>query len=254
MTGDKAVRLTADIIHQLYARKGIYYIQIGGLGLFHLQSDPANLGVPQLSQAVNFEIRPGKSGSDKVKTEKIGADGNFIMKPVMTKDKKTGKKVQARHGKGPNKGELKFAPEQEVVWEDVIDPDGNPVYETDKKKNIVKDKNGDPVVKRRKKQKLVPAEDGSGKMFVKASGPLRVQARLVKSKKTDTDEVPGEAETPDPYTLDNPASILRMMEDRAKRLSQPPEEEPEVPQEEPEDDFPDYVTGAGDFADNRDDY
>jgi len=254
MTGDKAVRLTADIIHQLYARKGIYYIQIGGLGLFHLQSDPANLGVPQLSQAVNFEIRPGKSGSDKVKTEKIGADGNFIMKPVMTKDKKTGKKVQARHGKGPNKGELKFAPEQEVVWEDVIDPDGNPVYETDKKKNIVKDKNGDPVVKRRKKQLLRPAEDGSGKMFVKASGPLRVQARLVKSKKTDTDKVPGEAEAPDPYTLDNPASILRMMEDRAKRLSQQPEEEPEVPQEDPEDDFPDYVTGAGDFVDNRDDY
>jgi hypothetical protein len=230
MTGDKAVRVTAAAIHELYARKGIYYIQIGGLGLFHLQSDPANLGVPQLSQEVNFEIRPGKSGSDKVKTEKIGADGNFIMKPVMAKDKKTGKKIQARYSKGPNKGELRFEPELEVVWEDVIDPDGNPVYETDRKKNIVKDKNGNPVVKRRKKQLLRPAEDGSDKMFVKASGPLRVQARLVKSKKTDTDKVPGEAEAPDPYTLDNPASILRMMEDRAKRLNQS-QEEPTEPEE-----------------------
>jgi hypothetical protein len=254
MTGDKAVRVTAAAIHELYARKGIYYIQIGGLGLFHLQSDPANLGVPQLSQEVNFEIRPGKSGSDKVKTEKIGPDGKFIMKPVMVKDKKTGKKVQARHGKGPNKGELRFTPELEVVFEDVLDADGNPIYEKDKKGNIVKDKNGDPVVKRRKKQLLRPAEDGSGKMYVKASGPLRVQARLIKSAKTDTDKVPGEAETPDPYSFDNPASILRMMEDRAKRLNQQSEEEPEVPQEEPEDDFPDYVTGAGDFADNRDDY
>ena len=152
----------------------------------------------------------------------------------MVKDPENpGKKIHARFKAGKNKGKLRYKPELEPVFEDVLDADGNPIYEKDKKGKIVKDKNGDPVVKRRKKQKLTPAEDGSGKMFVKASGPLRVQARLVKSATTDTDKVPGEAETPDPYTFDNPASILRMMEDRAKRINsqQKPQEDPPEPEE-----------------------
>jgi hypothetical protein len=53
----------AKIIAATYNRKGVYYIQIGGAGLFYLGSNPLNLPVPEFDGAVNIEFRLGRSGS-----------------------------------------------------------------------------------------------------------------------------------------------------------------------------------------------
>jgi hypothetical protein len=57
-------------IHQHYAKKDTYYIQIGSAGLFYLQSNPANLPIPQLTGSLTVELRTGRSGS------KLSRDGS----------------------------------------------------------------------------------------------------------------------------------------------------------------------------------
>jgi len=52
-----------DFIAKHYAKKGIYYIQLGGAGLFYMAGNPANLPVPKLKGQVNIEIRSARSGS-----------------------------------------------------------------------------------------------------------------------------------------------------------------------------------------------
>jgi len=53
----------AKIIAATYNRKGVYYIQIGGAGLFYLGSNPLNLPIPEFDGAVNIEFRLGRAGS-----------------------------------------------------------------------------------------------------------------------------------------------------------------------------------------------
>ena len=48
-----------------YESKGIYYIQIGGAGLFYLSRNPANLPIPKLEGSIDIELRAGRSGSKK---------------------------------------------------------------------------------------------------------------------------------------------------------------------------------------------
>lgn len=48
-----------------YKSKGIYYIQIGGAGLFYLSDNPANLPIPKLEGSIDIELRAGRSGSKK---------------------------------------------------------------------------------------------------------------------------------------------------------------------------------------------
>lgn len=56
-------RHNTDFIAKHYAKKGIYYIQIGGAGLFYMAGNPANLPIPKLSGEINIEIRSARSGS-----------------------------------------------------------------------------------------------------------------------------------------------------------------------------------------------
>ncbi len=60
--------LTADFIAKHYAKKGIYYIQIGGSGLFYLSKNPANLPVPKLEGNIMIEVRSARGGSRKLST------------------------------------------------------------------------------------------------------------------------------------------------------------------------------------------
>ena len=46
-----------------YNKKGVYYIQLGGAGLFYLGKDDIGLGVPALEAAMQIEFRLGPSGS-----------------------------------------------------------------------------------------------------------------------------------------------------------------------------------------------
>ncbi len=53
-----------NFIHEYYARKRCYYIQIEGKGFYHLLSDPAGLGVPQFQPEVKVRLR-AKTHSSK---------------------------------------------------------------------------------------------------------------------------------------------------------------------------------------------
>lgn len=53
----------ANTIAKAYNRKGVYYIQIGGLGLFYLGQNPLKLPIPKYDGEINIEFRLGPSGS-----------------------------------------------------------------------------------------------------------------------------------------------------------------------------------------------
>lgn len=57
------LRYKADFIAKHYAKKGIYYIQIGKSGLFYMAGNPANLPIPKLTGEIDIEIRSARSGS-----------------------------------------------------------------------------------------------------------------------------------------------------------------------------------------------
>jgi hypothetical protein len=67
-----------SFLHDHYAKKNCYYIQIGGSGLFYLKSNPLNLPIPQLKIPMAIELRLGRAGSKLNKTLKIDvASGNM---------------------------------------------------------------------------------------------------------------------------------------------------------------------------------
>jgi hypothetical protein len=51
-----------SIISSAYNKKGVYYIQIGGAGLFYLNKNPYNLPIPNFSGEIEMEIRLGRAG------------------------------------------------------------------------------------------------------------------------------------------------------------------------------------------------
>lgn len=62
----------AKFIAKHYNKKGVYYIQIGGSGLFYLGSNPLNLPVPELEGTIQIEMRIGFAGGDSTFTDKEG--------------------------------------------------------------------------------------------------------------------------------------------------------------------------------------
>lgn len=54
-------------IHDWYAKKGCYYMQIGKAGLFYLKENPLNLPIPQLNAQIEIVIRLTRSGSGGTK-------------------------------------------------------------------------------------------------------------------------------------------------------------------------------------------
>ncbi len=71
--------LTADHIARLYNKKGVFYIQVGGAGLFYLGNNPLNLDVPKFEGEANIEIRLKPAGdstgsTSKAFTKKAGSE------------------------------------------------------------------------------------------------------------------------------------------------------------------------------------
>ena len=60
---DKIALDNTDIIAKRYNRKGVYYIQIGGAGLFYLLSNPLKLPVPKFEGQIDIELRLKRGGS-----------------------------------------------------------------------------------------------------------------------------------------------------------------------------------------------
>jgi hypothetical protein len=57
------VEVPTSFLYDHYKKKGCYYIQIGGLGLYYLHSNPLNLPVPQLKATMQIELRLARAGS-----------------------------------------------------------------------------------------------------------------------------------------------------------------------------------------------
>jgi hypothetical protein len=71
--------LSADHIARLYNKKGVFYIQVGGAGLFYLGNNPFNLDVPKFEGEANIEIRLKPAGDStgaisKAFTKKAGSE------------------------------------------------------------------------------------------------------------------------------------------------------------------------------------
>lgn len=56
----------AHVLHEYYAKKNCYYIQIEGKGFYHLLSDPAGLRVPKFLPQVVFRLRAKTHGSQRI--------------------------------------------------------------------------------------------------------------------------------------------------------------------------------------------
>jgi hypothetical protein len=62
------VNYNTKFIHDWYAKKKCYYIQIGGIGLFYMKKNPLNLPIPQLKADIDIYIRLTRSGSGGTKS------------------------------------------------------------------------------------------------------------------------------------------------------------------------------------------
>ena len=71
----------ASILHQYYAKKNCFYIQIEGKGFYHLLEDPAKLGVPQFVPAVVFRLR--------AKTHSSANVANYSFRVVLTASRRS---------------------------------------------------------------------------------------------------------------------------------------------------------------------
>lgn len=54
---EDSVPIPIDALHEYYAEKECYYIQIGGYGFYHLQKDILQLGTPQFKCEVELRLR-----------------------------------------------------------------------------------------------------------------------------------------------------------------------------------------------------
>lgn len=60
---NKNTKTTTTFISRHYNKKGVYYIQVGGSGLFWMGKNPLNLPVPELKGEIQVEMRLGFGGS-----------------------------------------------------------------------------------------------------------------------------------------------------------------------------------------------
>jgi hypothetical protein len=61
-TLNATLKVPIDVVFDYYASKDVYYIQIGGAGLFYMKKNPLNLDIQQLSGSVNIEMRLKSAG------------------------------------------------------------------------------------------------------------------------------------------------------------------------------------------------
>jgi len=61
--GNRYKVIPSSALHDYYAAKGTYYIQIGGYGLYYLKSNPLRLPVPQFNPGLRIRLRTKRGGS-----------------------------------------------------------------------------------------------------------------------------------------------------------------------------------------------
>lgn len=61
--GNRYKVVPSSVLHNYYASKGTYYIQIGGYGLYHMRANPLQLPVPQFNPGLKIRLRTKRGGS-----------------------------------------------------------------------------------------------------------------------------------------------------------------------------------------------
>ena len=61
--GNRYKVIPSSALHDYYAAKGTYYIQIGGYGLYYLKANPLRLPVPQFNPGLRIRLRTKRGGS-----------------------------------------------------------------------------------------------------------------------------------------------------------------------------------------------
>lgn len=59
---NKNVKTSTNFIIRHYNKKGVYYINVGGAGLFYMGKNPLKLDIPELKGEIQVEMRLGYSG------------------------------------------------------------------------------------------------------------------------------------------------------------------------------------------------
>ena len=55
--------VSSSLLHNYYASKGTFYIQVGGYGLYYMRSNPLRLPIPQFNPGLRIRIRTKRGGS-----------------------------------------------------------------------------------------------------------------------------------------------------------------------------------------------
>jgi len=112
------VGLTAKTIANFYNGKGVYYIQFGGSGLYHLNKDPLNLGTPLFDGSINIELRIKPDGDSDGSRSKSFTQGlrnlggqEFIDKLLVVQDKELSKLLKGVESKKFLNATKKFPPD-----------------------------------------------------------------------------------------------------------------------------------------------
>ena len=64
---DGFMKVPTSFLHDHYARKGVFYIQIGKKGFYHLKNDIANIGTPQYNPSLKLRLRIKGRASKRTK-------------------------------------------------------------------------------------------------------------------------------------------------------------------------------------------
>lgn len=98
------ITLGQEAINQIYNSKKIYYIQIGGKGLYYMGSNPANLPIKEMKTEVNLELRPRPSSRNKEDLEKDSKyEGRFLKEPQVDSNGEPKYRLDKQGNKTPYK-------------------------------------------------------------------------------------------------------------------------------------------------------
>ena len=93
---NKNVKTSTNFIIRHYNKKGVYYMQVGGAGLFYMGKNPLKLDVPELKGEIQVEMRLGFSGGKQ----------KFPTSPEPTDARSAGLRLQ---GRLKTKGKSKYS-------------------------------------------------------------------------------------------------------------------------------------------------
>ena len=79
------VPISLEALFSFYARKNVYYVQIGGRGFYHLEKDVAGLGTPQLDGELKLRFRAKTHHSKPVHKYSFFAVLKFAKSPTSSR-------------------------------------------------------------------------------------------------------------------------------------------------------------------------